>query len=75
MPIQIREEFDPPTVKSHGHAYGAIDAAPIIPAGSMVAQIQGKREFGMPQRQGRRGNEHRTDNADQQAGGKAGYGR
>lgn len=30
------------------HEFGAIDAAPIIPAGSMVAQIQGKRGFGMP---------------------------
>ena len=49
MPIHIRDEFAPPNGEiPWGHAYGAIDAAPIIPAGSMVAQIQGKRCFGMP---------------------------
>ena len=49
MPTQIRDEFDPQEGEiPWGHNYGAIDASPIIPAGSMVAQFQGARGFGMP---------------------------
>ena len=50
IPTQIRSEFDPDHGSiPWGYKYGAIDASPIIPAGSTVAQIQGKRGFGRPQ--------------------------
>lgn len=49
VPMQIREEYEPENGRiAWGHEYGALDASPLIPAGSTRAQHQGKRGFGRP---------------------------
>jgi len=50
VPMQIREEYEPDSGSiAWGHEYGALDASPLIPAGSTKAQCVGRHGFGMPQ--------------------------
>jgi len=49
VPTQIREEYEPDSGSiAWGHEYGALDASPLIPAGSTKAQCVGQRGFGRP---------------------------
>jgi hypothetical protein len=47
--MQIREEYEPDSGSiAWGYEYGALDASPLIPAGSTKEQCVGQRGFGRP---------------------------
>lgn len=49
VPLNIRDEYKPEGSSiAWGYEYGALDASPLIPAGSTKAQLQGRRGFGRP---------------------------